>query len=254
MLGQKGPQRGRAQASQGKNACTHYYETVDGEPVEGHYLTDTRSFCRQFALLLERLECAPATWGDADIEITTVFYEAVRTRFPPLQLCAGDWKAQKLMTDTYNAWNRYRGDDANAKALVTDVSLADAPYKLEEDPAVPPPQVPAKRLCDDDDKPGSVKRGRPTNPVRPVAPALALGDPPVAIVSVSAPAIASDSDASATKSDAKGVSGVVPAAKGKQRAPAPYVQFVSRPSVSHRTRPGAYFCGTCAFRSLMICE
>lgn len=46
----------------------------------------------------------PATWSDADATSLANYNESMAQRFAELRLCAADWKANMIATDSYPSW------------------------------------------------------------------------------------------------------------------------------------------------------
>lgn len=59
---------------------------------------------------LHHFRLAPTTWAKKIDRANEYFSNTMRTKFPELRLCQGDWKLQEFATERYPAWCRYSRD------------------------------------------------------------------------------------------------------------------------------------------------
>jgi len=66
---------------------------------------DVRSFQRSIWYTLLSFNLAPVAWSKVDSIAQLYYYGCgMRTRFPELQLCEGDWKAEAMAVECYHGW------------------------------------------------------------------------------------------------------------------------------------------------------
>ena len=102
---------GRTLMSQGVNKTVKYIEDASSNPVDRYKLKDILThMCSIWSSFLS-LNCAPTTWGKADMEILCHFRREMHVKFPEFALCENDWKADYLATTHYPSWysNHVRG-------------------------------------------------------------------------------------------------------------------------------------------------
>lgn len=63
---------------------------------------------------LHHFRLAPTTWAKKIDRANEYFSNTMRTKFPELRLCQGDWKLQEFATERYPAWCRYFRDGKSA--------------------------------------------------------------------------------------------------------------------------------------------
>lgn len=102
--------KGGGRAAQGINVGMLWIETEDGEIIDGHLAADmrrhARSIWRQFVLA----GVAPEKWGQAGVQVQTLFIVEMETRYPVLALCDDHWKARKIATGFYPSFYQRNRD------------------------------------------------------------------------------------------------------------------------------------------------
>ncbi|OSD05295.1 hypothetical protein PYCCODRAFT_1423348 [Trametes coccinea BRFM310] len=122
-----------------------FLEDINGLPLESSYVHRMRDFCRAFAKMMEQRAYAPPTWREVDLHVAELFYDAIRKKFPEVQLCEGNWKADNLMSQVYYDWKRpsratKRPRDANENdSKQQQVSLFEAKYSIPPSDTAPMP-------------------------------------------------------------------------------------------------------------------
>ena len=96
--------RGKVRSSQGINVTMQYVEGENGEPVDGHVATEIRRYARSIWVHIANTYGAPQKWGDAGVKVSQIYRQHMCTRFPILQFCELDWKADLIATDNYPSW------------------------------------------------------------------------------------------------------------------------------------------------------
>ncbi|OSD03936.1 hypothetical protein PYCCODRAFT_1433846 [Trametes coccinea BRFM310] len=145
-VGQSAGLRGKATKSESKRR--RFLEDADGHELDPDYISRMREFCRSFAKMMARRGCLPATWKDVDLHIAELFHDALRMKFPEIQLCDGNWKANLLMSQVYYDWKRPRPTHGTKRAasphdMPADAAeLADAKFTISATRgSVPPTKI-----------------------------------------------------------------------------------------------------------------
>ncbi|OSD02893.1 hypothetical protein PYCCODRAFT_1435177 [Trametes coccinea BRFM310] len=146
-VGQSAGLRGKATKSESKRR--RFLEDADGQELDPDYISRMREFCRSFAKMMARRGCLPAIWKDVDLHIAELFHDALRMKFPEIQLCDGNWKANLLMSQVYYDWKRPRPAHgtkrpASPHDMATDSGeLADAKFTISANrSSAPPTKIP----------------------------------------------------------------------------------------------------------------
>jgi hypothetical protein len=82
-----------------------YMEDEEGRPVPESTRAAARALAKGFFNLILEKGRAPATWGDASIDIANELIHRLESEFPFLRLCKNHWKSKKLATNSYSQWH-----------------------------------------------------------------------------------------------------------------------------------------------------
>jgi hypothetical protein len=75
-----------------------------GKVLSESHQKDIRSFQRSIWYTLLSFNLAPVAWSKVNSIAQLYYYGCMRTRFPELQLCKGDWKAEAMAVEYYHGW------------------------------------------------------------------------------------------------------------------------------------------------------
>ncbi|KAJ7116178.1 hypothetical protein C8R46DRAFT_1239453 [Mycena filopes] len=151
--------RGATLVSQGINVTGQYIEDANGVVVDGFRLSAMMKVAGQIWFGFVGKGTAPRTWGQASLDVITLYNNEMCRQFPELRYCADNWKAQRLATANYSSWYTTHGTEKPAgkkparKQRRASRSPASHPegrkkVKLDEDSLIPlhpmwdPPLVP----------------------------------------------------------------------------------------------------------------
>ncbi|KAJ6565397.1 hypothetical protein B0H10DRAFT_2359454 [Mycena sp. CBHHK59/15] len=101
----------------GVNTTGRYIEDQQGEVVDGHRLSAICKLAARIWFSLVAHGNAPRTWGQASIDVVTLYNDEMCCQFPELRLCADNWKAQKIATARHgsgSAPTKHRRDSSPA--------------------------------------------------------------------------------------------------------------------------------------------
>ncbi|KAJ6623015.1 hypothetical protein B0H10DRAFT_2214010 [Mycena sp. CBHHK59/15] len=150
--------RGGTLVSQGVNTTGRYIEDQQGEVVDGHRLSAICKLAARIWFSLVAHGNTPRTWGQASIDVVTLYNNEMCCQFPELRLCADNLKAQKIATVNYPSWIRTHGrekdeDKISDKKLKARHGSGSAPTKHRRDssPAPPTPELRKKVKLGDED-------------------------------------------------------------------------------------------------------
>ncbi|KAJ6622169.1 hypothetical protein B0H10DRAFT_2014594 [Mycena sp. CBHHK59/15] len=153
--------RGGTLVSQGVNTMGRYIEDQQGKVVDGHRLSAICKLAARIWFSLVAHGNTPRTWGQASIDVVTLYNNEMCCQFPELRLCADNWKAQKIATVNYPSWIRTHGrekdekdeDKISDKKLKARHGSGSAPTKHRRDssPAPPTPELRKKVKLGDED-------------------------------------------------------------------------------------------------------
>ncbi|OSD00950.1 hypothetical protein PYCCODRAFT_1426160 [Trametes coccinea BRFM310] len=157
-------------AAQENSRRRRFLEDINGDQLESSYVHRMREFCRSFANTMEQRGFTPSTWRDVDLHVAELFYDAMRKKFPEVQLCEGNWKAEHLMSQVYYDWKRpsrgtKRPSGGTNENRPHTVSLSEAKY------LIPPVDMPSSAAPG----PSSSKKARVESPA-PTPPPMATLD------------------------------------------------------------------------------
>ncbi|KAJ7509252.1 hypothetical protein B0H11DRAFT_1703035, partial [Mycena galericulata] len=102
--GAPAPRRGGALSSQGINVSDRYIETEDGEIVNGYRVTAMGKTAGQIWFGFVAKGISPPTWGQASLEVVTMYNNEMCRTHHELRYCADNWKAQQIATINYSSW------------------------------------------------------------------------------------------------------------------------------------------------------
>ncbi|CDO78077.1 hypothetical protein BN946_scf185020.g3 [Trametes cinnabarina] len=157
-------------ATQENSRRRRFLEDINGDQLESSYVHRMCEFCRSFANTMEQRGFTPSTWRDVDLHVAELFYDAMRKKFPEVQLCEGNWKAEHLMSQVYYDWKRpsrgtKRPSGGTNENHPHTVSLSEAKY------LIPPVDMPSSAAPG----PSSSKKARVESPA-PMPPPMATLD------------------------------------------------------------------------------
>jgi len=95
---------GKSHASQGVNVAMRYVENEEGIVADGHRCTEMCQYARSIWVHMANNGGPPTLWGKADVKLSQSYCHEMHQRFPELQLCDLDWKADQIATDNYPSW------------------------------------------------------------------------------------------------------------------------------------------------------
>ncbi|KAJ7431863.1 hypothetical protein FB451DRAFT_1484655 [Mycena latifolia] len=101
--------RGGTLISQGINTTGRYIEDENGKTIDGLRLGAIYKLAAAIWFGLVKSGKAPRTWGQASLDVTTLYNDEMCRQFPELHLCADNWKAQQVATQNYPSWYKTHG-------------------------------------------------------------------------------------------------------------------------------------------------
>jgi hypothetical protein len=101
---------GATLVSQGINVSAKYIEDKTGNTVDGFRSGQMVKVAAQIWFGLVEKGLAPRTWGQASLEVITLYNNEMCQHFPELRFCADNWKAQQIATANYSSWHKTHGD------------------------------------------------------------------------------------------------------------------------------------------------
>ncbi|KAJ7659653.1 hypothetical protein DFH06DRAFT_1130423 [Mycena polygramma] len=101
--------RGGTLASQGVNVSGRYIDDDNGNMVDGFRFTAMKKLAAGIWFSLLDKDRAPAKWGQASIDVSTIYHNEMCQRFPELRYCADNWKSQQIATANYPSWYKTHG-------------------------------------------------------------------------------------------------------------------------------------------------
>lgn len=96
--------RGKSRAAQGINVTMRFAELEDGTIVDGHAAGNIRRCARSAWVHLANKGEAPSKWRSASAVVIRSYHDEMYRRFPFLQYCDNDWKAEQIAIDNYPSW------------------------------------------------------------------------------------------------------------------------------------------------------
>ena len=78
--------------------------TDDEKAVAAGCQEEMRSYAWEFWQEWLNKGVGPLQWGDLDSTLTGQYHNCMRTHFPELSLCVGDWKAMEIGKQYYSLW------------------------------------------------------------------------------------------------------------------------------------------------------
>jgi hypothetical protein len=129
--------RGKTRAAQGVNVTMCFVEHKDGTVVDGHVASNIRQCARSAWVHLANNDKAPTKWRSASMLVIRSYHEELYRRFPFLQYCDNDWKAEQIAMDNYPSWY-----SSWCKKTNTATAIKDEAHEEE------PPSVSTKRPND----------------------------------------------------------------------------------------------------------
>ena len=96
--------RGKSRAAQGVNVTMRFAEIADGTVVDGHIAGNIRRCARSTWVHLANKGEAPQKWRSASMLVIRSYHDEMYRRFPFLQYCDDDWKAEQIAMDNYPSW------------------------------------------------------------------------------------------------------------------------------------------------------
>lgn len=92
--------------SKKKNTQHQYIEDEDGQPVSWEYAQQMVDYTRHIFTEFRRRKIDAETFKKLGVVSMDFYRASMYTRFPILRGCHGDWKADKLGSESYHAWYR----------------------------------------------------------------------------------------------------------------------------------------------------
>ena len=96
-------QQGKTCSANGINVTMLYIEHEDGIIIDGFRAADIHCHARSIWIHLASNGLLFVSWGDADCTSLRLYFSEMKSRFPKLQYCNLDWKADMIATDNYPA-------------------------------------------------------------------------------------------------------------------------------------------------------
>ena len=121
--------RGKSRAAQGVNVTMRFAELEDGTVVDGHVAGNIRRAARSTWVHLANNGEAPSKWRSASMLVIRSYHEEMYRRFPFLQYCDDNWKAEQIAMDNYPSWY-------NSWCKKKDKAESSANIKDEQEPLV----------------------------------------------------------------------------------------------------------------------
>ena len=81
-----------------------FAELEDGTIVDGHAAGNIRRCARSAWVHLANKGEAPSKWRSASAVVIRSYHDEMYRRFPFLQYCDNDWKAEQIAIDNYPSW------------------------------------------------------------------------------------------------------------------------------------------------------
>jgi hypothetical protein len=106
--------RGKSRAAQGVNITMRFAELEDGTVVDGHVAGNIRRCARSAWVYLANTGEAPSKLRSASMSVIRSYHEEMYRRFPYLQYCDDDWKAEQIAMDNYPSWYNSWSKKTNA--------------------------------------------------------------------------------------------------------------------------------------------
>lgn len=103
-INSKTKSKGSSRASQGENVKLTYVENSNGTIIDGFKAT---AIWTAGHALFCKFKCEgtnPLKWSQAGSDVKNTWNEEMCRRFPPLQLCVANWKAQQVATYLFLGW------------------------------------------------------------------------------------------------------------------------------------------------------
>jgi hypothetical protein len=117
---------GKTRASQGENVTMKFIEDENGNIIDGYRASIIRKFARELWSGLANIGKAPKTWGKVDARVATEYRTEMGRKFPELQLCDDDWKADLIATINYPSWysNNVEKEDSSKRVSTGTLPMA----------------------------------------------------------------------------------------------------------------------------------
>src|ERR1700722_4834379 len=100
-INQESRSRGRTRVSNGENVSLKFVEDRNGDPIDGHRVTDLRALTRQIFFYFRDQGVAPASWALGSHLVQSYYRSEMYERFPELRLCINHWKVDLIATTCY---------------------------------------------------------------------------------------------------------------------------------------------------------
>lgn len=101
------PSRGSRRMAQGINVSCQYIQDEKGVTVSAQRAKSIRNMMLSSFRQLDSQGLAPASIGQASLDVLNWLFHTLRRHCPELRLCVDNWKATKLMMDNYSQWHNY---------------------------------------------------------------------------------------------------------------------------------------------------
>lgn len=104
-VNQNAPKKGNTRAADGENVTMQFIEDADGRTIDGHRAGEIRKHARSIFNDIAKWTTPPGTWGGASSVMRDYYHQQMYRRFPEVQFCDLDWKAEKIASEAYTHWN-----------------------------------------------------------------------------------------------------------------------------------------------------
>ena len=105
-VNQKAAKKGGTRAAGGENVAMQFVEDAKGRMIDGHRAGEIRKHARSNFNDIAKWTTPPSTWGSASSVMRSYYHQQMYFRFPEVQYCDLDWKAEKIASEAYTHWNR----------------------------------------------------------------------------------------------------------------------------------------------------
>ena len=144
-VNQKAAKKGSTRAADGENVTMQFVEDADGRMIDGYRAGEIRKHARSIFNDIAKYTSPPATWGAASSIMRDYYHQQMYRRFPEVQYCDLDWKAEKIASEAYTHWTPPETTVTPVKREADATSDHKAHSKRSHSPTAPPVKLIKKR-------------------------------------------------------------------------------------------------------------